>query len=86
MVLATSLCIAAAERQDAGMRVRYPQQLQDALDDAILAITPVQRVEGDIGLQPREQFSRVRADVDRVNTEIPRPPAPWRKLRRNAMK
>ena len=69
MVLATSLCIAAAEAEDAGMRVGYPQQLQDALDDAILAVTPVQRVEGDVGLQPREQFSRVRADVDTGDTE-----------------
>ena len=46
------------------MGVGDVEDLEDALDAAVLAEGTVQGVEGDVGLQPRQHVGDVAADVD----------------------
>jgi hypothetical protein len=50
--------------EHAGMRIGNPQHFQNALHDAVLAKTPVQRVEGDVGAEVGERFGDVSVDID----------------------
>ena len=46
------------------MGVRDAEDLQDALDRPVLAAEPMQRVEGDVGLEAGERVGDAAIDVD----------------------
>ena len=50
--------------EHAGMRIGNPQHFQNALHDAVLAKTPVQRVEGNVGAEVCERSGDVAVDID----------------------
>ena len=55
--LALSLLHGERRGEHAGMRVGDAQDLQQALDRAVLAEAAVQRVEGDVGLELARELS-----------------------------
>ena len=61
--------------EHAGMGVGNAQDFQHALDRAVLADPPVQRIEGDVGLEPGEHFGDVAVDVDAGTRDSRAPPA-----------
>ena len=63
-ILALSFCMARAEASTPGMGIGQLQHFEDALDGAVLADAAVQRVEDDVGLQPRQHVADVARDVD----------------------
>ena len=62
--LARSFCIAIAEASTPEWRVRHADDLQNALQRAVLARMAVQHVERDIGLQCLQHGRDIAPDVD----------------------
>ncbi len=51
------------------MRIGNFEDFEDALDAAVLAIRPVERIEGNVGTKPRQHLGDVALDVDTGDAE-----------------